>query len=357
MSTARVARRIATAAAYGSGGLGILGGVAVGLLLTEMQLARRQIPVSTDEPPVADGLYGAALAARHGPPWRLAFLGDSTAAGLGVHRAAQTPGALLASGLAAVSERPVLLRNVALSGAQSDDLERQVSMLLAEPRPAPAPDICVIMIGANDITGRVPMARSVQYLSEAVARLRTAGCLVVVGTCPDLGSVEPVVQPLRWIARRLSRQLAAAQTIAVVELGGRTVSLGDLLGPEFAANPREMFGPDRYHPSAEGYATAAMAILPTLCAALGVWPEDGERVDTSRRESILPVEDAAAAAAAESGTEVTAATAARRAPWALLKHRRRRRLTEEEPEQALRHPEAAAGTGPPSGEPAPGPHG
>lgn len=108
----------------------------------------------------------------------------------------------------------------------------------------------------------------------------------------------------------------------MVEEGARTVSLGDLLGPEFAANPRELFGPDNYHPSAEGYATAAMAMLPTLCASLGMWPTEDERPDAARRESILPVARAAAEAVAEGGTEVAAV----RGPWALLKHRRRRRL-------------------------------
>ncbi|GAA2059840.1 SGNH/GDSL hydrolase family protein [Streptomyces albiaxialis] len=319
-STARVARRIATAAAYGGGGIGLLGGATVGLLFAEVQLAKRKVGGSADQPPLADGLYGSTFARLHsGRPLRLALLGDSTAAGQGVHRPRQTPGALLASALAAVAERPVALRNVAVPGAQSDDLERQVTVLLSE---GPAPDACTIMIGANDVTHRMPPARSVRHLSDAVARLRTAGCEVVVCTCPDLGTIEPVGQPLRWIARRLSRQLAAAQTIAVVEEGGRTVSLGDLLGPEFAANPRELFGPDNYHPSAEGYATAAMAVLPTLCAVMGMWPTEDERPDTARREGILPVARAAAEAAAEGGTEVTAI----RGPWALLKHRRRRRL-------------------------------
>jgi lysophospholipase L1-like esterase len=336
MSRARVARRIATAAAYGGGGIGLLGGAAAGLLLTEVQYARRRLSGGgNDEPPVADGVYGTAFAATRRAPWRLALLGDSTAAGVGVHRAGQTPGALLASGLAAVSERTVELHCVALPGAKSDDLERQVSLLLTEPGRAPVPDVCVIMIGANDITGRMPPAHSVKHLAEAVTRLRTAGCQVIVGTCPDLGSVEPVGQPLRWLARRLCRQLAAAQTIAVVELGGRTVSLGALLGPEFAANPRELFGPDRYHPSAEGYATASMAMLPTLCASLGAWPEE-ERPGVPPRERLLPVAAAAAAAAAEGGTEVAAAHRhGRRTPWALLRRRRRRGLPEESPDRAV----------------------
>ncbi|MFF4400798.1 SGNH/GDSL hydrolase family protein [Streptomyces sp. NPDC001480] len=331
MSRARVARRIAAGAAYGGGGVGLVGAATVGLVLAELRLAKRHVGNGArGRVPVADGVYGTEYDIPGEPPLRLAMLGDSTAAGQGVHRAGQTPGALLASGLSAVAERSVELRNVAQPGAQSDDLDRQVGLVLSDP--SPVPDICVIMIGANDVTHRMPPTRSVRHLAAGVRRLRTAGAEVVVGTCPDLGTIEPVQQPLRWLARRASRQLAAAQTIGVVEQGGRTVSLGDLLGPEFAANPRELFGPDNYHPSAEGYATAAMAVLPTVCAALGLWPAEEDRPDVSRREGFLPVARAAAEAAGEAGTEVTAAMpTGPRGPWALLKRRRRRRVLEPEP--------------------------
>ncbi|MFE5024674.1 SGNH/GDSL hydrolase family protein [Streptomyces sp. NPDC056656] len=338
MSRARVARRIAAGAAYGGGGIGLVGAAAVGLVIAEVQLAKRQVGNHNRggvQVPSANGLYGRGFAERPAAelaetePLRFAMLGDSTAAGQGVHRARQTPGALLASGLAAVAERPVELRNVALPGARSDDLDRQVAVILSDPDWVP--DVCVVMIGANDVTHRMPATRSVRHLSAAVRRLRTAGAEVVVGTCPDLGTIEPVNQPLRYLARRASRQLAAAQTIGTVEQGGRTVSLGDLLGPEFLANPRELFGPDNFHPSAEGYATAAMAVLPTLCASLGLWPEE-ERPDVSRREGFLPVARAAAQAAGEGGTEVTPAMpTGPRGPWALLKRRRRRRLTTQDP--------------------------
>lgn len=313
--------------------IGLVGAAAVGVVLAEVQLAKRHVGNGHAHAPRADGLYGYAYAVQDGPPLRLTMLGDSTAAGQGVHRARQTPGALLASGLAAVAERPVEMCNVALPGAQSDDLDRQVAVALADT--SRVPDVCVIMIGANDVTHRMPPTRSVRHLSAAVRRLRTAGAEVVVGTCPDLGTVEQVQQPLRWLARRASRQLAAAQTIGTVEQGGRTVSLGDLLGPEFEANPRELFGPDNYHPSAEGYATAAMAVLPTVCAALGLWPAEEERPDVSRREGFLPVARAAAEAASEPGTEVTAAMpTGPRGPWALLKRRRRRRVPATDPAPA-----------------------
>ena len=136
------------------------------------------------------------------------------------------------------------------------------------------PDLAVILIGGNDVTNRTA-ARPGGALPgrggpHACAR---PACEVVVGTCPDLGAIRPIQPPLRWLARRWSRQLAAAQTVAVVEAGGWTVSLGDLLGPRFAAEPTRMFAWDRFHPSAEGYAMAAAALLPTMLSALGATPE------------------------------------------------------------------------------------
>jgi len=307
------AKRVVAAAAVGGGGLTVLTGASIGLVMAEAKLARRAIGQAVDVPPRADGLFGAHLVARttsiepdptslsptitsttpasdsaspstttHAPsspasaspaspfdsrPLRFAVLGDSTAAGYGVERADQTPGALLAAALAAHSGRPLLLANVARVGACSDRLSEQVDALLAD-GPEHAPQVAAIMIGANDVTHRLSPTEAAANLGEAVLRLRAVGCQVVVGTCPDLGTIRPIQVPLRWLARRWSRRLAALQARAVHEAGGRSVPLGALLGPEFAARA-ELFGPDRFHPSAEGYATAAAAVLPALAAA--VW--------------------------------------------------------------------------------------
>ncbi|MFE0008980.1 hypothetical protein ACFVZX_20940, partial [Streptomyces erythrochromogenes] len=85
MSRARTARRIAAGAAYGGGGLGLVGAAAVGLVLAEVQFAKRTVGTGLGEPPRADGLYGSEFG---GPeqspgPLRLGMLGDSTAAGRG----------------------------------------------------------------------------------------------------------------------------------------------------------------------------------------------------------------------------------------------------------------------------------
>lgn len=320
MIKARVARRIAMAAAYGGGGLGALSAAAFGLVRAEAALARRTIGEPTGEPPDADGVYGAH---HDGEPLTLALLGDSSAAGLGVDHPHQTPGAMLAAGLSECADLPVRLVNPAVVGARSSDLVQQVDAI-EECRP----NAVVIMIGANDVTHRVKPPTAVRHLDHVVRRVRDLGAEVVVGTCPDLGTVEPVPQPLRYIARRSSRQLAAAQTIVVVEAGGRTVSLGDILGPEFAASPKEMFGPDRFHPSVAGYASAAAALLPSVCAALGVWfGGEVEKVpDLSRGEGVRPIALAAVEAADEPGTEVAGAQVGgrERGPrgrWALLRHR------------------------------------
>lgn len=297
MSRALRARRIAAAAAYGGGGVGLVGIATFGLLVAEAKLAKWIVGQPDETAPATDGLYGSGT----GDPVSVVMLGDSIAAGVGMREPYETPAALLASGISSMSDRPVWLTSVARSGARSTDLEQQVMQALLA-RPA----LAVIIVGGNDVLRRVSPSVAMRQLDLAVRRLRDAGCEVVVGTCPDLSTVQPIIQPLRRLVRHASRQVAAAQTIAVVEAGGRTVALADILSPAFLAAPREMFGPDRFHPSARGYASAATAMLPSACAVIGLWPEAERTPDAGRGESVLPVYLAAVEAAEESGTEVAA---------------------------------------------------
>jgi lysophospholipase L1-like esterase len=318
---AAAARRLAAAAAYGGGGLSVVGASLYGVLTAEARLARRTIGEPRDRPPPdATGWYGRG---RPGPAIRVAVLGDSSAAGYGVERVEETPGALLGSGIAAEADRRVHLREFAVVGAKSSDLAEQVDRALPTD-----PDLAVIMIGANDVTHTVLPAQSVHHLAEAVRRLREADVDVVVGTCPDLGTIRPIAPPLKQVARTWSRRLAAAQTIAVVEAGGRTVSLGSILGPEFDAAPALLFGPDQFHPSADGYRALAAALLPSSLAALGLAPAGEDMPEAGRGEGVLPVSRAAVEAARipgteVDGTEVAGASRGLRGRWVELRHRRR----------------------------------
>jgi lysophospholipase L1-like esterase len=329
------ARRLATGAAYSGGGVGLAGAALVTLLREEARVARRRVSVRTaqaDPPPSGNGVYGRG----RGKPLVLAVLGDSSAVGLGAQKAGETPGVLIAAALAELAERPVRLARFARIGAVSRDLAAQVEQALPE-----HPDVALIMIGANDVTSRARPAESVRALAEAVRTLIDAGCQVVVGTCPDLGTVRPIAQPLRLLARRWSRQLAAAQTIAVVAEGGRTVSLGSVLGPSFATD-RTLFSNDEFHPSAAGYAAAAASLLPSIADCLGVWPAAADRGLRLRRDTVRPVAKAAARAAGRTGTEVQptevrGAVNDRRGPWARLRRRRPPEIpTPEQADEAAR---------------------
>ncbi|PRW64925.1 SGNH/GDSL hydrolase family protein [Actinopolyspora mortivallis] len=278
-----IAARLLRVAAIGAASVGGLSGALYGLLSGQSRHARRVIGLPTAEPPNADGTYlptdatGRAHASSE-PALDFAVLGDSSAAGLGVELPRELPGVRLAEGLAEELERPVVLRTHAVVGSTSRELARQVETVLREP-----PRLALVLIGVNDVTTRVPIGTSVRLLEEAVAEMTRAGTAVVVGTCPDLGAIRPIPQPLRSVARRYSLLLAREQRRAVERAGGHAVPLADLLSPEFLTRPVELFGPDRFHPSAAGYEMATELLLPTLCDAIGAW--QGAPVPSAPRRS------------------------------------------------------------------------
>jgi lysophospholipase L1-like esterase len=259
MSRTSVAVGTAAVALAGAGAA-VLGGRA--LLHRQAAIARRRIgkPLG-EQAPDADRVWRRG---HDGEPIELLLVGDSIAAGLGAERRKDTLGGHLSKGLARRTHRPVRLRTAAVVGSESAALGAQLDGLPPEYRP----DVAVIVVGGNDITHRIPVAVSVRHLERAIARLQVRGAAVVVGTCPDLGALRPVPQPLRSLGARLSRQLAAAQADAARRAGARAVDLRRAVGAVFISQPEEMFSLDRFHPSALGYRRTADALLPEVAAAL-----------------------------------------------------------------------------------------
>ena len=214
-----------------------------------------------EDAPRADRVFKKQL----GSTIDLLVLGDSIAAGLGADGPKATLGARLARQVAKRTDRAVRLRTAAVVGSESSMLEAQLATLPDDY----APDVAVIVVGGNDVTHRVPVGESVAHLEACVVALRGRGAAVVVGTCPDLGALTPVPQPLRTLGSRASRQLASAQREAALRHGAYAVSLADVVGPFFITNPDEMFSLDRFHPSSLGYKRTAKAMLPSVLAALG----------------------------------------------------------------------------------------
>ena len=270
----RVPRRstiaLATVGALASTGTAYLG--ARNLLVGQATQARTIIPKSWDIPPRADGVY-----TRGGGPvqrWQrgmsvdlhLMIFGDSTATGYGCFNAEEVPGVLIARGLAELTGKRVRLSTKAIVGATSRGVSGQVDAMFVA---GPPPDAAVMMLGANDVTALNGISQSARRLATAVRKLRARGAVVVVGTCPDLGVIAAIPQPLRSLAHSRGLQLARAQAAAVKAAGGVPVPLATLLAHQFRASPELMFSADGFHPSPTAYALAAEQLLPVLCEELG----------------------------------------------------------------------------------------
>ena len=270
MVVGRITSVAVAAAALVSTGSAYVG--ARNLLSGQADQARQTIPKSWDAPPRADGVYSPG----GGPVQRgtrdtpvdlhLMIFGDSTATGYGSTCGDEVPGVLLARGLAEESGKRIRLSTKAIVGATSKGLSGQIDAMFVA---GPPPDAAVIMIGANDITKPNGLGPSARRVGQAVERLRSAGAVVVVGTCPDFGVIKAIPQPLRWVTRNRGLRLARAQAAAVRAAGGVPVPFSDLLAPHFYEAPEVLFSADMFHPSAAGYELAAKQLLPALCRALG----------------------------------------------------------------------------------------
>lgn len=228
------------------------------LLLVEVLLAARRSYLSAEEAPDVSGDVGDPA----DPTVRIAILGDSTAAGVGASSPATTVGGQLAARLAAEGHH-VLLEGFGVSGSQAGDLGPQVSRALLT-----APDVAVLLVGANDATHGSAGSRMGEPLAEAIRRLRAAGIPVLLGTCPDLLGPRALSRPLRDLHAAVGRRVAARQAEVASRCGAAAVDLARLTGPAFRADPTTL-SEDRFHPSDRGYALWADALLPALRETVG----------------------------------------------------------------------------------------
>src|SRR4051794_31442192 len=189
-----------------------------------------------------------------------AVLGDSIAFGQGASFPADTIGARLAADLAAYGT-PVELHVFAVPGARSQMLAAQVLRALEA-----APDLALIVIGANDLTHFVPPQSAADDLGAAVRALRAAGSQVVVAPAPDLSVVPHVPPRFRGIVQAGSALLRQAQTRAALAAGARVADVPSSTAARFAQDG-SLFCADRFHPSSAGYALIADALTPAVRAA------------------------------------------------------------------------------------------
>lgn len=204
-------------------------------------------------------------------------LGDSAAVGFGVGRD-EGYVARLHAGMRGWDPTARLV-NLARNGATSADVRAdQVDRAVRE-----APAICTLFVGGNDLFRGVEPKQLARNLEALANRLDHARAEVLVGTLPNLAHAPAAKLAERFLG------ITPAQIAARVEdynRGLRRVAVDhgyaliDLFETTLADRP-SYFGPDGFHPSAEGHAAWFERVWPSFVAALerrGIGPRDSRAV-------------------------------------------------------------------------------
>ncbi len=223
------------------------------LLGVELLLATRGAP----PPPVPADIDVCVGCDGSIEPLRTVWLGDSTAAGVGVTDADGVLGRQVARRLA----RPVDVLVLASSG---DTVADVVTAQL--PRVPADAQVVFVSVGANDTTHLTSAGTFSSSYRKLVESIPQDACLVLLGV-PDIGSPPRLAQPLRavagWRGRALDRQVRAVARGA----GATYVDIAGATGPAFRRD-RSLFAVDGYHPSESGYALWAGAVTAAMSGAV-----------------------------------------------------------------------------------------
>lgn len=235
--------------------------LAPALLRQGTQLRRTALRLPEAEGPRAGRVDWPGTAPASASPLRLMFIGDSSAAGVGVDSQAEAMPMQTAERVAALLGRPVHWELIARSGVNT----REALALFQASRPQPA-DIVVSALGVNDVTSQRGARRFIadyRALLQAVYQ-RTGARATVASGLPPLHVLPIAPQPLRWYlgqsARRLDRAL---QRLCAARSDLRLVSLAWARADEMAR--------DGYHPGKGQYrhwATLLAAEVASLAALL-----------------------------------------------------------------------------------------
>jgi lysophospholipase L1-like esterase len=196
-------------------------------------------------------------------PFRLAVLGDSTAAGVGTSSHRDALAGTLAAAVAARTGRAVSWRAVARSGATSQTARELVPGLVDG---GWRPDVVVVSVGVNDLKGLRPLRawdRDVAALLAAVEQTTgdqiTDGAAVIVCAMAPVGRFPALPQPMRAVMAL--RAIAMDHTLRRLA-GSRHVRADPaIIGPGF-------FAEDGFHPSGQGYRAWAGELAGPVIAAL-----------------------------------------------------------------------------------------
>ena len=226
------------------------------LLGTEVLLAIGGPDLPARDPYELSGLVGDESGTE---PLRMAWIGDSVVAGVGASSVDATVPRLVAAALG----RPVRLDVFAVSGERVEDaLSDQAPKLEDLPE---TPQIVVVEIGANDVTHLTGRDDFRTAYDELMDRVKALGATHVLALgIPAFHTTPRFLQPLRAIVGWRARQLDAEVRDSARAHGATYVNISGHTSEEFGDDPDRYHAEDDFHPSDEGYALWAEAVLEAL---------------------------------------------------------------------------------------------
>jgi lysophospholipase L1-like esterase len=193
---------------------------------------------------------------------RLLFVGDSSAAGVGVAHQREAWAQPTAEIVANLGGHSVQWKLVAKSGINT----HEALALLGRAGPQPA-EVLVTALGVNDVTSQASAAK---FLADtrallALARERFGVRHAVLTGVPPMDRFTALPQPLRWYLGQTARALdAALQAHCQGDANIRYLSLRD---PRLAAAGD--LAADGYHPGPKQYRVLAQVTAREVLALLG----------------------------------------------------------------------------------------
>jgi lysophospholipase L1-like esterase len=203
---------------------------------------------------------------------RIAVLGDSTTAGVGVERPEDSLPHLLAQRVADAEQRDVHVVSFGWAGARVADLAQDQLPRALKPLRAsdagpflPGADIVAVVIGSNDATHRTRPSRFRAEMRAALEGIREAApqARLVLAGIPDFRGALREIEPLIFLTNQYGRLL---RPIGRAEAAGVGAAYADLAAevPARIVGRTDALSSDQFHPSVVGYSAWADVIFEAL---------------------------------------------------------------------------------------------
>jgi lysophospholipase L1-like esterase len=221
------------------------------LLLPIVALQGMWVRHATELLPPATGPTIGTVGDPSRPPVRIAVVGESTAAGCGVHTHDEGFPGWLARELAARTRRPVTWEVVGQHAATARRIRYRLLPQLGDNL-----NVAVLLAGGNDVlAGRTP-GQWRDDLAAIVDDLTNRAEQVAVTGIPPFAAFPSLPTTLgRYLAQRAAAFDELSQRVCAEQPRAVWISSTSILptGPD-------MFAQDRFHPSAAGYRRWAQAV-------------------------------------------------------------------------------------------------